>query len=200
MKKNFVLLLFTLLISQQSYSQFKFGTKAGVNLSNIDQQDLDSNPLVGFHAGVIAEIPWGKRLYFATEILYSLQGYREERKNINEEKIDDIITEFGYLQAPFILKYRIIEGLNIQAGPQLGLLVSAITREETQKQDNKYLYLDFEYGAIFGLGYKFYPGLFVQARYNLGFGEIYDKEKVENLGIGQTANNRVIQFSVGYMF
>lgn len=199
MKKNFLLLLFTLLVFQLSYSQFTFGTKAGVNLSNIDQKDLDSNIRTSFHAGVLTEIPWGKRFYFATEILYSSQGYREKRNISSEEQHEELVTEFGYLQAPFILKYRIIEGLNIQAGPQIGLLVSAITRGNNQKQDNKYLYLDFEYGAVFGLGYKFYPGLFIQARYNWGFGEVYDKEKVENLE-NPIAYNRVIQLSVGYMF
>lgn len=199
MEKKFLLLLLTLLFFQVCFAQFTFGAKAGINLSNIDQEALNSNMRTSFHAGVLTEIPWGKRFYFATEILYSSQGFREKKNDPSEEPIEELVTEFGYLQVPFLLKYRVIEGLNIQAGPQIGLLVSAITRGNNHKQDNKYLYLDFEYGAVFGLGYKFYQGLFIQARYNWGFGEIYDKEKVENLE-NPIANNRVFQFSVGFMF
>lgn len=200
MEKKFFFLITSLLVFQVSQAQFKFGAKAGVNLSNIYQESLDSNLRTSFHAGLITEIPMGERFYFSTEILYSSQGYLEKANEPPEDEAHNITTEFGYLQAPFLLKYRIIEGLNVQLGPQIGLLVSAITRDNNQKQDNKYLYSDFEYGAVFGLGYKFYPRLFVQGRYNWGLGEIYDKEKVENLEIDPIANNRVIQFSVGYMF
>lgn len=200
MKKELFFLLFSFLFFQLSYAQFTFGAKAGVNLSNVDLPDINSKNRTGFQIGVLAEIPFGKRIYFSSEVLYSSQGFKLVENIKETESPNELITELGYLQAPFIFKYRIIEGLNIQAGPQMGLLISAVTRGPNSKQDDKYLYSDFDYGMTFGLGYKFYPSLFVQARYNMGFGTIYEKDKLQIAEIENNAKNKVIHFSVGYMF
>lgn len=200
MKKKILFSLLSFLFLQESFAQFTFGAKAGVNLANIELQEINSKNRTGFHAGFLAEIPFGKRLYFSTEVLYSSQGFKEIENSAENESSREIATELGYLQAPFLLKYRIIEGMNIQAGPQMGLLISAITRGPDSKQDDKYLYSDFDYGMTFGLGYKFYQGLFVQGRYNWGLGTIYEKDKLQQAGNEENARNRVIQFSIGYMF
>lgn len=88
-------------------------------------------------------------------------------------------------------KYYVVKGLSLEAGPQLGFLLSA-KNESTNVKDS---FKTFDFGVNLGLGYKLNNGLNFGARYNLGLTNINDSE-------GSSGKNRngVIQVSVGYFF
>ncbi len=98
-------------------------------------------------------------------------------------------------------KYYIIEGFSLEAGPQVGLLLSA--KEEydwdgdTGEVDIKEHLKGIDFGVNFGLGYKLDNGVNFGARYNLGLSDANDN--AEFLG-DSTYKNNVFQFSVGYFF
>ena len=102
-------------------------------------------------------------------------------------------------------KYYVIEGLSVQAGPQIGFLMSAdasssVTSGGTTNSSSsnvKDQYKDIDFGLNFGVGYKLDFGLFFDARYNLGLSDLADKR---NDGDNGKSTNRVIQISVGYSF
>ena len=88
-------------------------------------------------------------------------------------------------------KYYLTKGFSLEAGPQIGFLLSA----KNDKTDVKDSFNTVDFGVNFGLGYKLDNGLNFGARYNLGLSDINNIDNSSN-------KNRigVFQLSVGYFF
>lgn len=172
--------------------EFNLGAKGGVNLATLTGDDVDVETRTSFHLGLVAEIPFADNFYFGPEVLYSSQG----------AKFKEFGTEgffkLDYVQVPLMLKYNVGPGFSLEAGPQIGFLVSSEAESEGVSVNVDEYFSTFDLGASFGLGYKFINRLFVQGRYNLGLSNIWDSEE---FGSGEEKlKNSVIQFSLGYMF
>lgn len=88
-------------------------------------------------------------------------------------------------------KYYVTKGFSVEAGPQIGFLLSA----KHEKLNVKDSFNTFDFGVNFGLGYKLENGLNFGARYNLGLTDINNID-----GSSSKNKNGVIQISVGYFF
>lgn len=169
----------------------KFGLKGGVNFASISGKGVDKvKTKTAFHVGILSEIPITDKFSFQPELLYSVQGIKENDNNA-ELKLD-------YFQIPLMGKYYVAEGLSVQAGPQIGLLISAKAKVAGEGEDDiKDLMKKTDFGLNFGLGYKLDNGLNFDARYNLGLSKIFKKDYY----LGDIkAYNSVIQISIGYLF
>jgi len=97
------------------------------------------------------------------------------------------------MNIPVILKLYLIGGLNLQAGPQFGFVMSAEQENpltgnfEDIKDDLK----SSDISAGLGLGFDAPFGLTIDARYNLGLSEINDAQ-------AQAIKNQVFQLSLGF--
>ena len=124
MKKIIVTLLFaSASIFSFSQSQFAVGVKAGPNFANINTdasaiQNYESR--TGWHAGAFLQIR-GEKIGFQPEIIFSQQGSKF-KYNTNEPSLKQ---NFSYVNIPLIFKLYTIGGINLQLGPQIGLLTSA---------------------------------------------------------------------------
>ncbi|TDS65042.1 porin family protein [Myroides indicus] len=160
----------------------KLGAKAGVNFANLNGgESMDMK--TGFHVGVLAEIFINEKFSVQPEILYSSQGAEK----------DGLKANFDYINVPIIGKYYVMDGLNVQFGPQIGFLTKAELKGGGEKMDMKDASQKVDFGVNFGAGYELPMGVFFDARYNLGF------TKVEKEG-ENSSKNGVIQISVGYKF
>ena len=187
----------TVVVALASNAQsIQFGVKAGVNFASLEGEDLgDVKMRTSFHAGGAAEFMIADKFSLQPELMYSSQGAKasDQAGAINISSI----VRFNYLNLPVMAKFYPIEGLSVQVGPQIGLLLSAkaeidvdgIVSEEDFKDDLK----DTDFGVNFGLGYKLSSGLFFDARYNLGLTNIDGDENTE-------IKNNVIQISLGFLF
>ncbi len=185
------------LVSCASQRAIEVGAKAGVNIADITGDDIDSfNGRTSFHVGAVVEVPVSDKFSFQPELMYSSQGsdYSEGDDYDGSVKVD-------YLNIPLIAKFYIAEGFSIEAGPQLGLLLSAKDEYDwagdTGEDDWKDYLKGIDFGVNLGLGYKLESGLNFGARYNLGLSDTNDD--IDLLG-DSTYKNSVIQFSVGYFF
>ena len=97
-------------------------------------------------------------------------------------------------------KIKIVDELYIQAGPQIGFLLSA--KDEfssvgnSGEEDILENYNKIDFSANIGLGYQFISVLNFGARYNIGLSNINnlpDSSSLKN-------QNGVFQFSVGFRF
>jgi len=95
-------------------------------------------------------------------------------------------------------KYYVADGFSLEAGPQIGLLVSTTDEYEDEEDDIKDFLKSTDFGINFGLGYKLESGLNFTARYNIGLSDNLDADDFET--DGAEYKNSVIQFSVGYFF
>lgn len=187
-----------------------FGAKAGVNFANISGDDtsgLDSR--TAFHVGIVAEIEISEKFSFQPELLYSGQGFKESYSEFGASFED--VYKLDYLNIPLMAKYYVAEGFSVEAGPQVGFLLSAkddwegnygeVT--ESGSEDFKDFVKGIDFGLNLGVGYKMTSGLNFGARYNLGLSNFWDipSDIDPGFGIADIKNqNAVFQLSVGYFF
>jgi len=177
MKKTLLLLIFSCL-SFHLMAQFSLGLKAGANISKVDGVE-DAKNYTNFNAGVFGLFKLTK-FGIQPEVLYSGQGY----------KTDDNELKAVYLNIPVMVKFYIVGGFNIQAGPQYGILLSA---EDKDGEDIKDDFKSSDMSAAFGLGFDAPFGLVFDARYVMGLSDINDVD-----GANDALKNKVIQLSIGY--
>lgn len=166
-------------------AQTSFGAKAGLNSATLIG-DIDGNKsLIGFNAGVFAEITLADSFYLQPELFYSTQGTDDYTFLPSKYKLN-----LDYINLPIMFKYDVANRFYLEAGPQVGFLVSAKRGDVDVKDD----FESTDFGANFGLSYGFTEKLFAQARYNIGLSDIDKSELTDKV------SNAVISFSLGYKF
>ncbi|MFD0701261.1 porin family protein [Myroides pelagicus] len=178
----------------------KFGAKTGLNVSNLSGAE-DASSRTSFHVGAVAEIFFTEKFSVQPEVLYSAQGYKVSDNVLHNGAPVEIkeTARMDYINIPVMAKYYLVNGLNVQVGPQFGFLATAKTKvnesnganiPEVDFKDNV---KSFDFGINFGAGYELPMGVFFDARYNLGITKV-NKEGDKSL------RNGVFQLSVGYKF
>lgn len=173
------------LVCMQANSQ-SMGVKAGLNISSVggDSEGIESR--FGYHAGVFYDMKINDVLGFQPEVVFSSQGAQAEENS-------DLKIIYNYVNVPLMLKYYVNENLNIQGGPQFGVLTSAKAKLDDDDEDLKDMLETFDMGVGLGLGYEINKLQFT-ARYNLGLTNTVSDSGDEKFP------NRVIQVGVGFVF
>jgi len=188
-----VLSLIVLTSFHHTYAQAGFGLKAGVNLTNlkIDDPEYSLDSRTGYHAGVFLRGRFDKVAIQPEVLLFTQQ-------NTIKGSFGTIDNSFTYLSVPVLLKFYLISGLNIQAGPQFGFLIDGEQKYETVlftgKRDITESYKKSDIAASVGGGFDFPFGLTVDVRYNLGIKDI------NNAANGEETKSRVFLVSLGWNF
>lgn len=194
MKKLFLLSIIALFSFSYSNAQgVDFGVKAGVNLATVTGDDTNGvKSRTSFHVGGVAEIMVSDVFSVQPELLYSSQGY-----SFSDGFDIDIMLD--YINIPVMAKYYIANNLSLEAGPQIGFLVSAKGKAQGETEDVKDFVKGLDFGFNLGAAYKLENGLNFGLRYNLGLANINDAEDFED-SEGFKNQNSVFQISVGFMF
>lgn len=176
--KKLIVVALTVFMGTTAFSQsIDLGIKAGANFATISDAAGLSNK-TGFQAGVFGGVKFTDKVGIQADILYSQQG----------AKFDGGDFDLTYVNVPVVLKYYLIQGLNIQAGPQFGFVVDdniskvlgSIAKAETT-----------DISGVVGAGYDFPLGLRVDGRYNFGLTDVID---------GGDGKNSVVSLAIGYSF
>ncbi|GGE89724.1 Outer membrane protein beta-barrel domain-containing protein [Chishuiella changwenlii] len=202
--KKILLLLPLLVLAINTNAQTKFGVKGGMNVSNLTGDLQNNKSKIGFYAGGYATIKIDDKFAFQPEVLYSAQGTKFN-------SIQAVVPEYGpvtsdlkfnldYVNIPLMFKYYATEGLNIEAGPQVGFLVSAKGHAKANVDGQKVndtgdideLFKSVDFGLNLGLGYELRNGINFGARYNFGLANISD--------VGGKIKNSVFSIGLGYSF
>ena len=201
----------------------RFGVKGGLNVSTLSGDVDDASPKIGAHVGGLVEIKITNKFAIQPELLLSLQGakstYRESAPGYSytsENKIN-----LAYINVPVMAKFYVIPNLSLEAGPQLGVLVSAKNKYSETENDGGFVTSysstqDVKSGlktveAAFNIGasYYFTTNMFVQARFCIGLSSIdetggYYRVDNGNGNVyrygGAAVQNNVFQASFGYRF
>lgn len=178
MKKTILSLVVITVMTTGAFAQasVNLGLKGGLNFANVNTTSPGAayNSRTGYHVGAFVNIKLTK-LAIQPEIIYSVQGADAAAGNV----------ELGYINIPILLKFYLIGGLNLQAGPQFGFLSSA-TAGGT---DIKSFLEGSDTSVALGAGFDI-KKFVIDARYNLGLSDV-DKASTE-------AKNQVFQLSVGF--
>ena len=182
--KNLVVMVAAFFISTTVFSQeLDLGIKLGSNFSSISYAQQGSSSRTGIQAGVFGGIKFNDKVGISLDVLYSQQG-----ADFNAGAFD-----LTYVNLPFVVKYYLVGGLHIQAGPQFGVLIDE-SLSETLTNEYKEI-VESEISGIIGIGYDLPFGLRIDGRYNFGLTDI-SKPEVGNKGI----KNSVFTVAVGFAF
>jgi len=190
MKKLLLIVLCAAGISYSASAQydpaFRFGIKAGANLSNINGNDLslgsggnafnfkdNSDRTLGFAGGVFFR--FGRNFYVQPEFLLSQKGAKFNFDNsINDNKVD---VRFSNLDVPLLFGVRIAKVFRINAGPmasyrlssngKLGDSFDEATNSTSKTEFNNRLAFGYQAGVGFDFG-----RLSLDVRYEGNFNDI----------------------------
>lgn len=209
-----ILLILMLSVPFASAQKTAFGILGGVNFQNLNGKDdsgdkLDYDLLVGFHAGVNAQISVAPDFYFQPGLLFSTKGASDKVGSTTTKiKISYLELPLNFVYKPLVGKGHFMLGFGPYLAFGIGGKVSAggtssdIKFKSTVKtsDDPETFYLRaFDAGANIFAGYEFSNKIFCQLNTQLGLLKVnpdYDespnsKASVKNTGFG---------LSVGYRF
>jgi hypothetical protein len=211
MKTRLLLFVLILIIAPSLVLAQKpsFGILGGINFQNLNGKDaggdkLENTLLIGFHAGVNAQIPVAPDFYFQPGLLFTTKGAKD----------NTIKTKLSYLELPLNLVYKGSLGKGfvlLGFGPYLGYAIGGkLVPESGSSTDIEFknvveagdlgtFYKAFDAGANVFAGYEMENGIFFQLDTQLGLLKINpedkritdDKTLIKNTGFG---------LSVGYRF
>ena len=182
--KKLIVVALTLFIGTTAFSQsLDLGIKAGANFASISDVAGLKNK-TGFQAGIFAGIGFTEKVAIQADLMYSQQG----------GEFDGGEFDLTYVNVPVVLKYYLVQGLNIQAGPQFGFMVDdKISLNVFGDINRKAKAKDFDLSGVVGAGYDFPFGVRLDARYNFGLTDVSSTE-------GFKGKNNVFSLALGYSF
>jgi hypothetical protein len=148
------------------------GVKGGLNFYNIHNDNNTSyDQMTGYHLGLLGHIHHDSQWALQPELLFSTQGAKNYK--------------LSYINIPVLIQYMFDNGFRIQAGPQVGFLVSS---------DDDIDYNPIDFALSVGVSYVVpSTGFGIDLRYNHGLNDINKSSDVK-------ATNRGIQFGLFYLF
>ena len=156
----------------------QFGAKAGLNVSNLSNSDLNSK--AGFYAGVFMNAPLSSQFNIQPELLYNGLGAKKGDNKLN----------LDYISVPVMFQYKATPEFFLEAGPQFGFLVSAKANSIDIKDETN----SFDFGLGLGAGYWFTDKIGANARYVAGLTDI-----AKDNG-GSAVKNNGFQVGLNYKF
>lgn len=185
MKKNVmttVSLAVMILCMVTANAQHAFGVKGGVNIASLS--GFEGNNRISAHGGVFLHHTINTVWCFQPELLFSGEGQRYI-DNGSERTL-----ALNYLQLPLMIQYYVVPQFYVEAGPQVGVLVSAQDKgEETTHLNVKDDFSAAQVALGIGAGFKATDKVILYGRYNFGltdvtrFDNIVDHSRVGQLGI-----------------
>jgi len=204
MRKPYLILILVNLTTFTFAQTINYGIKAGLNLStfyvnNSYYKGFEKN-LTGFNAGVIVDIGFSN-FVVQPGLFYSTKGEKVPYiiVNANQQSITPTTASnrLNYIELPVNFLYKVIQipgvSFHLGGGPYIGYGISdnaSINGTNTSVPFNKY-YHNPDYGINFIAGAEFKNKILADAGYGLG---------LAGSGGGSTGQNRVLSFSVGYLF
>ena len=147
------------------------GAKAGLNVSDIVSDGIDSSPRLGIVAGVFATVPFGK-LSVQPEVLYSMKGYDADKL--------DFTVELDYIEFPVLIRYdfRPRNG-HVMIGPAISRRLNA---KNSLGDDLKSWTAKTVFCIVGGGGFAFETSsgiLGVEGRVTIGLSDTFDEDHAQ---------------------
>lgn len=168
--KKLIIAVLVMFIGATSFSQgidIDLGIKAGPAFSNMrNLNSLNMQYKIGLQAGVFVGVNFSERIGVQADLLYSDQGAIMERTDGN--------FDLRYINLPVVLKYYLVpgEGFSVQIGPQIGYLLESNLRAVYNGVEIKAEANETDISGVIGVGYEFYNGFILNARFHLGFSDV----------------------------
>jgi hypothetical protein len=196
MKFPIAVVVFLVACGHTTFSQVKYGLKAGINLSDvaiINYRDPDNytdpdyeagfDLKFGLHAGVFGRTAIADKVDFIAEIQYINKGVKANTR-----------IDLHYISIPLLAAYEISDNIFIEAGPEVSYLAAARSRygNVSNLWNNK---IDLSLDA--GLQFMMEEKISLSIRYCAGFLSVIDFDSTYGNSFSSGSprfQNRALQF------
>lgn len=180
---------FLLLMGVVQAQHVNIGIKGGLSsYTVIGDNGNGYNPKLGYVAGLLGHIHINNSFAIQPEVVFSIQGTAYKIAGVDNR------LQINYINIPLNFQYMFDNGFRLQAGPQLGILVSSNLESNNLNTDLKDNYNSTDIGLTAGISYvKPSTGFGIDFRYNHGITNI-NSTNVTN------SYNRGLQLTLFYLF
>ncbi len=193
MKKQLLLIAFVCAFAPMAMSQISGGIRLGANIANqkLDADGLSVSPdsKLGLLGGLYLTASLSDKIGIQPELYFSSMGSKFDIQGF------ETTTKLNYLSLPVLVRYNFTENISLQAGPQLGFLLSAKGEADGTTEDIKDSYKGLDLGAAIGLGVDFGP-FNGGVRYVVGLANTSDDSDPDAGDF--TVKNNTLQLFIGY--
>lgn len=158
--------------------------KAGINISSLAGLE-EQGDLIAYHIAVGGLKNISDNVSLKHELIFSVQG---SKLSADGDKL-----VYHYLNMPLLLNARCGKNVSLDAGPQLGVVLRAMEKGNSDRDITANLNT-VDLSFCIGVNYMLTQNFFTEGRFNLG---------ITNLSRVSESNgyrNAVFQGSVGYYF
>jgi hypothetical protein len=153
------------------------GIKAGANFANLSTDTYSTSTVTSYHVGAYANFKFSDKWGVTPEVLWSAQG----------AELDNAKLETDFVIVPIMLRWRIIDLISLEAGPQFNFLSNAKLDGNDVKDDMESTSYSAAFGALVHLPLGFNGGL----RYIMGMTDLSEDDDDE-------LKDRTFQVYVGW--
>ena len=162
-----------------------FGLKAGGDMHKISGSSFNDEFNLGYHVGAFAEIGLPGKIGLQPEVYFS-QVNTTVFTGSGFTGLENY--KLSYLNIPILLSFKVAPVLNIQAGPQFGILMN---KDKGLVENGREVFKSGDVGIAAGLQFNF-TKLKIYGRYVAGLND------VNNIGASSNKwNNQMIHAGVG---
>jgi hypothetical protein len=163
---RYLYFLIVLLGLDLNAQEHPIGIKVGGNLANLTGDGTSNlSALLNFHAGFFMEIDLTKDVKIEPELLFSVYGFNLDNEGSSSN------VRLNYVVLPVMAKYFVSEKFSFDAGPQVGLLVTA-KNGTGSLADVKSDFYDRDFGVNTGFSYAITNKVSAVFRYYFGLTDV----------------------------
>ncbi len=192
-------LFLILVLAVSATAAGSFGVKGGGVLANLTGSDAGgTDATFGFAGGEFMRAPLGEsgNRVLQPEVRYVMKGTQEKAFGVT------VKFKFDYVEVPVLVKFNMSTESNIRpnlfVGPAVAFKVSSKISAMDAEVDIDEAIKAVDFGLAFGGGLDFGMAggnvITFDARYTLGFANIFDVDPAPNV------KNGVMMFMLGYLF
>jgi len=190
MKNKIILSTAAILMVLSAFSQgVHFGIKGGASINKLSGKSFSEEFTFGYHAGAFVTIKLPGKFGIQPEVLFN-QVNTDTATNVSAiyqfNNIDKV--KLTYLSIPILLNYKITKTLDIQGGPQFGILID---QNVNLVSNGKEAFKKGDVGIIMGLQLSL-SKLRVYGRYMIGLNNVND------ISTAESWKNQSIQAGIGF--
>lgn len=165
MKKLGLLFLALTCFLAANAQKFEGGVSAGLNLAQLDGDELSGYNKPGLYGGFWVSYPFNERWSAGLEFLYSAKG---ATRSANQDTIISARTfdnyRLNYVEIPLLVT-RTHKKFNFQLGVTIGVLLKAEVEDFTGVQDFRDQFKSFDNQFLLGVAYDVNENTAIQVRY-----------------------------------
>ncbi len=142
------------------------GVKAGVNIASLSE--FNGRTRISGHGGLFVNYKVNKNFGVQPELLFSGEGQRLFSNAVEHTYALD------YLQLPVMFQYYPAPNVFVEAGPQVGILISAHDKVDQRNGHTniKDQYTAAQFALAFGAGLELTDQIILYGRYNFGLTDL----------------------------